>query len=136
MMGEEFYCVLKLVSGEEILSLICVDENDGDPIIVLQNPVVVKVYSGPTGSQVKIKPWMELPNDDFFMIKLDKIITMTETTDKKLIHLYHHYLSDDDSIELYKSSGEVKVSNEMGYISSVEDARKKLEELYKGIKES
>ena len=135
-MGEEFYCVLKLVSGEEILSLICVDENDGDPIIVLQNPVVVKVYSGPTGSQVKIKPWMELPNDDFFMIKLDKIITMTETTDKKLIHLYHHYLSDDDSIELYKSSGEVKVSNEMGYISSVEDARKKLEELYKGIKES
>ena len=135
-MGEEFYCVLKLVSGEEILSLICVDENDGDPIIVLQNPVVVKVYSGPTGSQVKIKPWMELPNDDFFMIKLDKIITMTETTDKKLIHLYHHYLSDDDSIELYKSSGEVKVSNEMGYVSSVEDARKKLEELYKGIKES
>ena len=135
-MGEEFYCVLKLVSGEEILSLICVDENDGDPIIVLQNPVVVKVYSGPTGSQVKIKPWMELPNDDFFMIKLDKIITMTETTDKKLIHLYHHYLSDDDSVELYKSSGEVKVSNEMGYVSSVEDARKKLEELYKGIKES
>ena len=135
-MGEEFYCVLKLVSGEEILSLICVDENDGDPIIVLQNPVVVKVYSGPTGSQVKIKPWMELPNDDFFMIKLDKIITMTETTDKKLIHLYHHYLSDDDSVELYKSSGEVKVSNEMGYVSSVEDARKKLEELYKGIIES
>ena len=135
-MGDEFYCVLKLVSGEEILSLVCVDENDGDPIVVLQNPVVVKVHSGPTGSQVKIKPWMELPNDDFFMIKLDKIITMTETTDKKLIHLYHHYLSDDDSIELYKSSGEVKVSNEMGYISSVEDARKKLEELYKGIKES
>jgi len=135
-MGDDFYCVLKLVSGEEILSLVCVDENDGDPIIVLQNPVVVKVYSGPTGSQVKIKPWMELPNDDFFMIKLDKIITMTETTDKKLIHLYHHYLSDDDSIELYKSSGEVKLSNEMGYVSSVEDARKKLEELYKGIKES
>ena len=135
-MGDDFYCVLKLVSGEEILSLVCVDENDGDPIVVLQNPVVVKVYSGPTGSQVKIKPWMELPNDDFFMIKLDKIITMTETTDKKLIHLYHHYLSDDDSIELYKSSGEVKLSNEMGYVSSVEDARKKLEELYKGIIES
>jgi hypothetical protein len=60
---------------------------------------------------------------------------MTETTDKKLIDVYTKYLNDDDSIELYKSSGEVKVSNEMGYISSVEDARKKLEELYKGIKE-
>jgi hypothetical protein len=41
-MGEEFYCVLKLVSGEEILSLIMIDENDGDPIIILQNPVINK----------------------------------------------------------------------------------------------
>ena len=41
-MGEEFYCILKLVSGEEVLSLIMVDENDGDPIIVLQSPVVMK----------------------------------------------------------------------------------------------
>ena len=68
---------------------------------------------------------MELPNDDFFMVKLDKIITMTETTDKKLIDVYTKYLNDDDSIDLYKPAGEVKLSNEMGYVSSVEDARKK-----------
>lgn len=135
-MGEEFYCILKLVSGEEILSLIMVDENDGDPIIVLQNPVVMKMIEQQMGSYVKIKPWMELSNDDFFMIKFDKVITMTETTDKKIIDIYHKYLNDDDTVDVYKSSGEVKVSNEMGYVSSVEDARKKLEELYKGIKES
>jgi hypothetical protein len=87
-------------------------------------------------SYVKVRPWMELPSDDFFMVKLDKIITMTETTDRKLIDVYTKYLNDDDSIDVYKSNGEVKLSNEMGYISSVEDARKKLEELYKGIKES
>jgi hypothetical protein len=136
MMGEEFYAIIKLISGEEILSLIMVDENDGDPIIVLQNPVVMKMVEQQMGSYVKIKPWMELPNDDFFMIKLDKVITMTETTDKKIIDIYNKYLNDDDSIDVYVPSGEVKVSNEMGYISSVEDARKKLEELYKGIKES
>jgi putative heme degradation protein len=135
-MGEDFYSIIKLISGEELLSLVMVDENDGDPIIVLQNPVIMKVHSGPTGTYVKVKPWIELSDDDFFMIKLDKVITMTETKDKKLIDLYNHYLSDGDSIELYKPSGEVKVSDRMGYISSVEDARKKLEELYKGIKES
>jgi hypothetical protein len=135
-MGEEFYAVIKLISGEEILSLVMVDENDGDPIIILQNPVVMKVHSGPTGSYVKVKPWVELADDDFFMIKLDKVITMTETKDKKLIQLYQHYLTDDDSIELYKPSGEVKVSDKMGYVSSVEDARKKLENLFNGIKES
>ena len=135
-MGEDFYCILKLVSGEEILSIVSVDENDGDPIVVLQNPVVMELINKKDISYVKVRPWMELPSDDFFMVKLDKVITMTETTDRKLIDVYTKYLNDDDSIELYKSSGEVKVSNEMGYISSVEDARKKLEELYKGIKES
>jgi hypothetical protein len=113
-----------------------VDENDGDPIVVLQNPVIMEIVDEKTKSYVKVRPWMELPNDDFFMIKLDKIITMTETTDRKLIDIYTKYLNDDDSIDVYKPYGEVKVSNEMGYISSVEDARKKLEELYKGIKES
>ena len=134
-MGEDFYCILKLVSGEEILSLISVDENDGDPIVVLQNPVIMELIDSKEKSYVKVRPWMELPSDDFFMIKLDKIITMTETTDKRLIDVYTKYLNDDDSIDVYKSNGEVKLSNEMGYISSVENARKKLEELYKGIKE-
>jgi hypothetical protein len=135
-MGEDFYCILKLVSGEEILSLIMIDENDGDPIIVLQNPVVMKMVEQQMGSYIKINPWMELSKDDFFMIKLDKVITMTETTDKKIIDIYHKYLNDDDSVDVYKPSGEVKVSNEMGYVSSVEDARNKLEELYKDLKES
>ena len=135
-MGDDFYCILKLVSGEEILSLISVDDNDGDPIVVMQNPVILELIDTKEKSYVKVRPWMELPSDDFFMVKLDKIITMTETTDRKLIDIYTKYLNDDDSIDFYRSSGEVKVSNEMGYISSVEDARKKLEELYKGIKES
>jgi hypothetical protein len=136
MMGEEFYCILKLVSGEEILSLISVDDNDGDPIVILQNPVIMELIDSKEKSYVKVRPWMELPNDDFFMVKLDKIITMTETTDRRLIDVYTKYLNDDDSIDVYKPSGEVKLSNEMGYISSVENARKKLEELYKDIKES
>ena len=135
-MGEEFYCILKLVSGEEVLSLIMVDENDDDPIIILQNPVVIKSIHEKNSFYIKIKPWMELSNEDIFFIRLDKVITMTETTDKKLINLYQQYLSDDDSMEVYKPSGEVRISEQDGYISSVEDARKKLEELYKGLKES
>jgi len=135
-MGEEFYCILKLVSGEEVLSLIMVDENDGDPIIVLQNPIVMKSINDKNNVYIKIKPWIELSDEDIFFIKLDKVITMTETTDKKLINLYQQYLSDGDSIDIYKPAGEVKISDQSGYISSVEDARKKLEELYKDIKES
>jgi hypothetical protein len=131
MMGEEFYCALKLISGEEIFSLVAIDESDEDPIVVLQNPVIMKISYTEVGSIVKIKPWMEIPDDDFYMIKLDKIITMTEITDQSTIGMYDKYLNNESN-----SNGKGKITDKMGYISSVEDARKKLEELYKGIKES
>jgi hypothetical protein len=132
-MGEEFYCVLKLVSGEEIFSLIMIDENDGDPIIVLQNPVVIKILHNNRSQYVKIKPWMELSNDDFFMIKLDKVITMTESNDEKLIDVYQNYLMMDDDGISSMESGMIKPSKKMGYLSSVKDARKRLERLFKDL---
>ena len=52
MMGDEFYAVLKLVTGEEIFALVSVDENDGDPIIMLSNPVVMKMLYNGAGQYV------------------------------------------------------------------------------------
>jgi hypothetical protein len=134
-MGEEFYCSLKLVSGEEIFSLIMVDENDGDPIVVLQNPVIMKVQQTSSGMILKIKPWMEIPDDDFYIIKLDKIITMTEVNDEMTIQFYNRYINDE-SVSTINNNGEVKLTNKMGYISSVEDARKNLEKIFKDSIES
>ena len=128
-MGDEFYSVLKLVTGEEIFALVSIDENDGDPIIILQNPVIMKIGSNHVGSYIKIKPWMEIPNDDFFIIKLDKVITMTEIKDKNTIDFYERYLRDDDvDIEV---DGKVNISDKMGFISTVDDARKSLEKLFR-----
>ena len=135
-MGEEFYAIIKLVSGEEILSLVLIDDNDGDPVLVLQNPVTMKTYNNQHGIYLKVKPWMEMSDDDFFIVKLDRIITMTETQDKRILDIYNNYIEDDDSINVYNHSGQVKPSSKMGYLSSVEDARKKLERIFKGLKES
>ena len=33
-MGEEFYAIIKLVSGEEVFSLIMVDDEQENPIII------------------------------------------------------------------------------------------------------
>ena len=134
-MGEEFYAILKLVSGEEIFSLILVDdEHDADTVIVLQNPVIMWTVANPNGTFIKVKPWMELPNEDIFIIRLDKVITMTESNDKKLINVYNHYLNEDDPV--YKENGLMKPNSQMGYISSVEDARRKLEKTFKLNKET
>jgi hypothetical protein len=137
-MQEEFYSIIKLVSGEEVLSLISIDENDGDPLVILQNPICIKMIESSQGLYVKVKSWMELSDDDFFIVRPDKIITMTETKDENLIEIYNNYIEDNDSIEVHTPSGKVKPSSKMGYVSSVEEARKSLENLYnlKDTKES
>ena len=135
MMGDEFYAILKLVSGEEIFSLIVVDnDQEDDTVIVLQNPVLMWTVVSPTGTFIKVKPWMELPNEDIFMIRLDKVITMTESHDQKLIKLYNHYINDESTE--YDINGLMKPNSEIGYISSVSEARKKLERLFKLKKET
>jgi len=137
MMGEEFYCSLKLVSGEEIFSLVSIDENDGDPLIILQNPIIIKIINNQSGVVVKIKPWMEVPNDEIYIIKLDKVITMTEVKDNNMIFLYQRYLEEgDEEFNNNISNGKIKITGKMGYVSTVEDARKKLEDLYKNNKGS
>jgi len=133
-MGEEFYAVIKLVTGEEIFSLVCVDENDGDPILLLMNPVIMKVMKNHVGQYVKVRPWMEVATDDFYVIKYDKIITMTEVKEGEMIDFYTRYLNDEDFD--WEEDGRTKISDKMGYISSVEDARKVLEKLYNSVEDS
>ena len=53
-MGEEFHAVLKLITGEEIFSLVSVDENDGDSIIMLSNPVIMKMMQSPAVNMLKL----------------------------------------------------------------------------------
>ena len=131
-MGEEFIAVIKLVSGEEILASVCVDETGEEPIIIAHHPVTMKMISN--GLYVKIKPWMELADDDMFVFRPDKIITMTEIKDQKVIKIYERYVeeeSGDFDMNKLQVGGEVKPDQKMGYVSSVEDARKKLEEDWK-----
>lgn len=135
-MGDEFYCTLKLVSGEEIFSLVSIESDDesDNPILLLQNPVTIKISQTQHGTIIKVKPWIDMSQDDIYLIRLDKVITMTEVKDKKLIDFYNKYLSDDDE-NVYTPGGKVNISEEMGYVSSVEKSREILEKLYNESKE-
>ena len=141
-MGDEFYAIIKLVSGEEIFSMVCSDSNEDDPILLLHHPVIMNMIQSPKGSFIKVTPWMEMTDDDMFAVRLDKIITMTETNDKKLIQVYKHYIEDVDNeknldtLDMYKFGGKVDISNQMGYISSVEEARSSLEKIFNLNKEN
>ena len=131
-MEEEFYAIIKLVSGEEVMALVSVDNNDNDPLIILQKPLILNMNNYGNASFIKVKPWIELTDEDIFIVKLDKIITMTETNNERIIEIYHNFNSEEPEIprQEFPSGGKVSLDSKMGYISSVKDARKKLEDLF------
>lgn len=139
-MGDEFYCILKLVSGEEVFSLVSIDSTNEESIVVMQNPVVLKYVSKANGSILKIEPWIRFASDDFFVMNTEKIITMTEVKDEYMIRFYNEYLEESGGkkgkFPTPSPSEPVKVSEKMGYISSVDDARKLLEDIYNNVKDT
>ena len=134
-MGEEFYSILKLVSGEEVFALVCVDESEDEPILILHHPIIMKPLS-PLGTinYVKVTPWMEISDEDMFVLRMDKVITMTECNDEKLINIYKQYVeeSENEGLGVFKpTDNKVKLNSQLGFISSVEQKRESLEKLFK-----
>ena len=133
-MGSDFHATIKLITGEEIFALVSVDNTEQDPVIIMQSPVIMKVLSTGKGSMMKIRPWLEVPGDDIYIIKYDRILTMSEVKDKMIISMYTTYCDEGDfdfGEFINEESSNHEVTKKMGYISNVEDARKKLEDLFK-----
>ena len=74
-MGDEFYSILKLVSGEEIFALVCVDESEDEPILILHNPIKMKPLHPQSNqlSYIKVTPWMDMTDEDMYVLKMDKV---------------------------------------------------------------
>jgi len=137
-MEEEFYAIIKLISGEEIFSLVSVEHTEDNTLLILQSPVTIKTFNHHGNTLMKIKPWVELSTDDIFVINYEKVMTITETSDEHLIEIYTRYLNDDDddSSRLPNGSSRVNISKKMGYVTSVEEARNRLEKLYNSIEDT
>ncbi len=79
---------------------------------------------------------MQVPKDQFYFIDKSKIITMTEVEhDHEMVEYYTNYLLDaaEDRANGFRSNssnGKVKPSEKMGYLGTVNTAKKKLEELF------
>ena len=126
-MNEEFYAVLKLVSGEEIFSKVCAFEENDSVLLVLDHPIFVETTFVPKlGVPVaKVNPWMSLTEDTTFIISRDKVITMTEITDSTMVKMHNRYIKEQNKV-----SNQTQISPNMGYISSISEARISLEKLY------
>jgi len=125
---QDFLAVIKLVSGEEIISTVSSCEEDNRTLLLLDTPVMfenITIRNGGMGA-IKVIPWIHAADDTILIIDMDKVITMSEVFDKEVIRIYNRYLIDKD-----RESNESIVTKDMGYLSTVTDARIFLEKLYK-----
>ena len=128
-MEEDFYAVIKLISGEEIFSIVCPSEEDEKTMLILNNPVTIEVIvMKQIGMQgYKIDPWLKFADDDTFLLNMDKVLTISEVRDPETIEMYHKFLRQQQN-----KNSKNSLSAEMGYLSSVSEARKRLEKIYRG----
>jgi hypothetical protein len=128
MIEDDFYCTLKLKTGEEIFAKVAASEEDDRTMLIVSNPIIVCELKGRSGIVgYKLEPWLKTTTEDMFIINLDDVLTLSESFDIEMISMYQSYLREYDKTKKNQS----KISRKMGYLANVNDAKEILEKLYK-----
>ena len=125
---DDFYATIKLNSGEEIFAKVAASEEEDRTMLIVHSPVTVSEIKNKTGLLgYKVEPWLKTTRDDMFIINMDRVITLTESSDMEMIVMYQHYLRDSQR----EYHNQHRLNRRMGYISNVRDAKENLEKLFK-----
>ena len=128
-MEDDFYASLKLISGEEVFAKVAACDEDDRTLLLLHSPVLVQQVKLPGANIVagyKVEPWLKTNDEDMMVLDMKNIMTMVECHDIEMISIHQRYV-EESSQEGTRS----RIDRKMGYISSVSDAKKMLEQLYK-----
>ena len=129
---DDFYATIKFKSGEEIFSKVAASEEEDRTMLILSHPINIIEVKGRKGDPLgyKIEPWLKTTTDDMFIINMDDVLTLSESSDIEMILMYQNYVRSSENVD--DETNRYKLSHrEMGYISSVADAKEVLEKLYK-----
>ena len=132
MIEDDFYATIKFKSGEEIFAKVAASEEDDRTMLIVSNPINVVQIKGRSGDSMgyKIEPWLKTTTDDMFIININDVLTLSESFDVEMIMMYQNYVRQSDS-EGSDDTSRYKLSQrEMGYISSVADAKEVLEKIF------
>ena len=127
-MEEDFYGTIKFKNGEEVFARIAASEEKDRTMLVVHHPITVAEVKSRAGTVgYKVEPWLKTTREDMFIINMDNVLTMSESSDIQMIQMYQRFVQDTDRDKKNQS----KLSRKMGYISTVHDAKDILEKLYK-----
>jgi hypothetical protein len=128
MIEEDFYATVKLKSGEEIFAKVAASEEEERTMLIINNPIMISEVKSRIGIVgYKFEPWLKTTTEDMFIIKLDDVLTLSESSDIEMIMMYQSYVRQSYKEKINQS----KPSRRMGYLANVNDAKEILEKLYK-----
>jgi len=125
----EFYGIVKLVDGTELVgTVLSCEEQNG---FIVENPFEINVdlIMTPVGEMYKVdmKPWIKFSKEDIFFIETQKVFTVAEA-DEKILSLYRNtlkkYLNETND-------NRVSLDKELVFKNNINEARKILEESFK-----
>jgi hypothetical protein len=125
---EDFYATVKLKTGEEIFAKVAASEEEDRTLLIISNPIIVNEFKNRMGMiGYKIEPWLKTTKEDMFIINLEDVLTLSESSDIEMIMMYQSYIRQS----LKEFNNQSKLNRRMGYIANVNDAKELLEKLYK-----
>tara|TARA_Y100000994_G_scaffold49410_1_gene38987 strand:- start:530 stop:934 length:405 start_codon:yes stop_codon:yes gene_type:complete len=128
MMEDDFYATIKLRSGEEIFSKVAASEEEDRTMLILSNPITINEIKSRGGTVgYKLEPWLKTTSDDMFIIRLEDVLTMSESDDIEMIMMYQDYIRRADK----NKNNEADLSRDMGYLGKVNDTKELLEKIFK-----
>ena len=128
MIEDDFYGTIKFKNGEEVFAMVAASEEDDRTMLIVHTPIMVsevKAKGGVVG--YKVEPWLKTSREDMFIINMDNILTLSESSDMEMIGMYQNFLQD------FKRDAEHNIQNnrKMGYLATVNSDREYLEKMYK-----
>jgi hypothetical protein len=127
MIEDDFYATVKLKTGEEIFCKVAATEEEDRTMLLVTNPIIVSEIKGRTGVVgYKLEPWLKTTTEDMFILNMEDVLTMSESSDIEMIMMYQSYIRQST-----KDGNQSKINRRMGYLANVNDAKEILEKLYK-----
>ena len=130
---EEFYGIFKLLNGEEVLGKAVLTEDNGETMVFIQEPVCTQIITketedGRTVRGMGFAKWMQFSDEDFYILREKDIVTVTSMS-KEVIIMYEAFIIGDDDEK--KNKTKIDLEPEMGYLGTIDDARRLFEKIYK-----
>ena len=134
---EEFYGVLKLTTGHDVIGRMIATEEESKTLIYIQDPAEVKIHQLKNNEQnkftkgISFSKWFGLSDEDFYIVSEESILSIA-SLDKEIIGYYNVWIREQDPN--YKNEiSEVEVTKDFGKLGTIKEAKQNLERIFKNL---